>query len=70
VRLSSSLLASIKDLRLTNKKEQSTGVSVTDTTSEANSEVVKARPSGVKMRPSTPLKKKMGPKTTRMINVA
>jgi hypothetical protein len=37
---------------------------------EAKSEAVKARPRGVKIRPSTPLKRKIGTKTIKMINVA
>ena len=57
-------------LVLVRRKEQRTGVKVTETTREARREVAKASPSGVKIRPSTPVKKKIGPKTTKIINVA
>ncbi len=47
-----------------------TGVSVTATSSEASSEMMKAMPSGLSMRPSIPPRRKSGTKATMVMKVA
>ena len=52
------------------RKKLSTGVIVTDTTSEASVETMKAMPSGTNSLPSSPGSANRGMKTSTMITVA